>query len=116
MRRNKLIRTLLCAAIAALFTACSHLSKPATNVSTWTVAPKRADCVGVAPMKCLVIQDNTKPNSQPTFLYSNIEGFDYLEGFEYRIEVESTTVANPPADGSSIRYRLVKLLSKTAKN
>ena len=112
------LKALAYSAIALALAACAQLpqSSAAANTSTWTVAPKRVDCVGVAPMKCLLIQDNSEPNSQPTLFYSNIEGFDYVEGFEYRILVESLAVANPPADAPSKRYRLVQLLSKTPKN
>lgn len=41
-----------------------------------------------------------------------IEGFDFEEGFRYRIEVERREVADPPADGSSLSYRLLRVLSR----
>ncbi|TNJ46638.1 DUF4377 domain-containing protein [Tamlana fucoidanivorans] len=33
----------------------------------------------------------------------------------YNISVSIKTIANPPADGSSIRYKLSKVNSKTSK-
>ena len=41
-----------------------------------------------------------------------IEGFDYEEGFEYVLKVRKYHIANPPADGSSIGYSLIKIKSK----
>ena len=47
--------------------------------------------------------------------YSQIEGFSYEPGYEYVLQVRKEKIDNPPADGSSIRYRLVKVVSKTQK-
>jgi hypothetical protein len=83
-------------------------AKPATEV--WVVASRYKDCQGVGPMKCMFV---TKPNGAQELFYDRIEGFDYQEGNEYKIEVSSVKVANPPADASSIRYTLVKVISQT---
>ena len=45
---------------------------------------------------------------------TGIEGFDYKEGYAYRLKVKKTHLANPPADASNIRYKLLKVLSKQA--
>lgn len=45
-------------------------------------------------------------------LYNAIEGFEYELGFVYSIKVKIFQVENPPADGSSLRYEFVELLSK----
>lgn len=87
--------------------------KPTVMTEVWTIGSHYKDCVGVAPMKCLMV---TKPNGSPEFFYSAIEGFDYQEGFEYQIQVQGTAVTNPPADGSSISYKLVKLISQKKSN
>ena len=42
-----------------------------------------------------------------------IEGFTYIEGYEYVLKVSKTTIKNPPADGSSISYKLIQVVSKT---
>jgi hypothetical protein len=42
-----------------------------------------------------------------------IEGFTYVEGFEYTLKVQKTTIKNPPADGSSISFKLIQVVSKT---
>jgi heat shock protein HslJ len=45
-----------------------------------------------------------------SFLYSQIDGFDYQPGYLYRLKVRETRLlpAQVPADTSSIRYELVE--------
>ncbi len=45
--------------------------------------------------------------------YDSIEGFDYSEGTSYVIDVQVVEVASPPADGSSLSYSLVEVVSET---
>ncbi len=73
------------------------------------VAPTKVDCVGVAPMKCLQVRE---VGGQWRNFYSPIEGFDFVEGSRYRLQVKVSQIANPPADGSSLRYQLVRVLDK----
>ena len=73
------------------------------------VAPTKADCVGVAPMKCLLVRQN---GGDWRNFYAPIEGFDWVEGSRYRLQVKVSKIANPPADASSIRYQLVRVLDK----
>ncbi|HEY9168134.1 MAG TPA: DUF4377 domain-containing protein [Lutibacter sp.] len=44
--------------------------------------------------------------------YSNIEGFEYELGYVYDLIVEKQAIKNPPADGSSINYGLIEIISK----
>lgn len=72
------------------------------------VASARASCVGVVRMQCLKVRRNA---SGPWELwYDPIEGFDYKPGVVYRILVSGHKVANPPADSSSMRWKLEKIL------
>jgi len=41
-----------------------------------------------------------------------VEGFDFQWGYSYTLKVIETTLANPPMDGSSKHYKLVKVISK----
>lgn len=43
--------------------------------------------------------------------FGGIQGFDYVRGHEYELEVRKTTLANPPADGSNIAYELLKIIN-----
>jgi hypothetical protein len=43
---------------------------------------------------------------------SQIEGFDFEEGYAYRIKVSIAPIPHPPADGHSLSYTLIKIISK----
>lgn len=83
------------------------------NEKTFIVGPETADCTGVAPMKCLQVKEK-ESDSWENF-YTNIEGFTYEPGYEYVLKVKTEKIENPPMDGSSIKYTLVKQVSKTKK-
>jgi hypothetical protein len=48
-------------------------------------------------------------------LYSPIEGFEYEKGYNYELLIKEDNVVNPPADASSIKYTLLKIVSKEKK-
>lgn len=78
-----------------------------------TIASEQGDCVGVAPMKCLLVKKEGQADWE--FFYNGIEGFNYVPGYEYVLEVRTEKVENPAADQSSLKYVLVKEVSKTQK-
>lgn len=88
-------------------------SAPATEgevVRMW-IQPELADCVGVGPMECL--QVSYTEDGTPELFYSAIDGFQFVEGTSYVIDVQVTDVPSPPADGSSLAYTLVEVVSET---
>jgi hypothetical protein len=114
----KSIATILKGAVPALalfaMTQCTTTAgASAADEKTFIVGPQTADCTGVAPMKCLQVKEKTSESW--TNFYSNIEGFTYEPGYEYVLKVKTEKIANPPADGSSVKYTLVKQVSKTKK-
>ncbi|MGW8225878.1 MAG: META domain-containing protein [Anaerolineales bacterium] len=82
------------------------------ELKTVYVGSKLQDCVGVAPQKCMQVKES--PEEEYTLFYDQIEGFEYEEGYEYKLLVQEEQVENPPADGSSIRWILVSIESKEA--
>ncbi len=76
------------------------------------VGPTQADCVGVGPMKCLLVKEGSAEGPYLMF-YNDIKGFDFEEGYHYELRVRKTNVENAPADGSSIAFELVELVDKT---
>ena len=44
--------------------------------------------------------------------FSGIDGFEYEKGYEYVLEVKKIILANPPMDGSNLKYELIKVVSK----
>jgi hypothetical protein len=82
----------------------------AATAQTLFVRERRNDCQGEAPMKCLQVRES--PGDPWRNFFGRIEGFDYEEGTTYELRVEVTPVASPAADASSLRYRLVEVLSQ----
>lgn len=75
------------------------------------VSEKKADCEGgEGPRKCLQVR--SKESEPWTFFYSKIEGFTYEEGTKYQLEVATEPRPNPPQDASSVKYKLVKIVSQ----
>lgn len=62
------------------------------------------------PEECMLVKFNN-PNGEWEHLgLYRIEGFTYVKGHEYELRVKMTTLANPPADGYSHKYLLVKII------
>ncbi len=78
-------------------------------VRMW-IGPELVECEGVAPTECM--QVSYAEDGAPELFYDSIEGFDYSEGTSYVIDVQVTEVASPPADGSSLSYSLVEVVSE----
>ena len=84
-------------------------AKLGKNDKVLEVGPVKADCVGVAPMKCLRVRES---GDQWRNFSGDIEGFDFVEGYHYRLQVNVEKIASPPADASKLRYKLVRVLNK----
>lgn len=125
---NRKTRTLLGAAVIAgstLLAGCqtdaaatdaraarSADGRPVTK--TVYVAPQPARCTGVAPMDCLQVRSS--PAEPWSLWYAGIEGFAYQPGYQYVLEVDEYRVAQPPADGSSIRWVLKRVVERRQVN
>lgn len=101
--KSKLV--LLTLSLGLLF-SCSK-----DNEKTLFVSDTLVNCTGVAPQKCLQIKEHEKDDWSN--FYGKIEGFDYEEGYSYKLKVEVSTVLDPPADGSSKKYTLLEVIEKT---
>ncbi len=102
--------------VLILITAISLMSSCTTTKDTvkMTVASEKRMAMGVAPMEVLQVKEGD--DKDWSFFYSNIEGFNYEAGYEYVLEVKKENVSSPtPADASTIKYILVKEISKTKK-
>lgn len=67
-------------------------------------------CVGVAEMQCMQVREVASEPWQN--FYQQIEGFEFEAGFSYRLEVSKVKRDNPPADASSLHYKLVRIIDK----
>ena len=95
---------------AVLLSGCANLSGPDERVITMDVAAQRVPCMGIVPQECLSVRQ--EQDTAWTLFYDPIDGFQFESGFEYTIRVAVRTVSNPPADGSSLAYRLLEILRK----
>jgi Domain of unknown function (DUF4377) len=107
-----LLKAFAASAVFLIILQCKTTSNM-SNEKTIMVASQTADCTGVAPMKCLQIKEKESDNWE--MMYTNIEGFTYEPGFEYTLKIKTEKIENPPMDGSSIRYILLKQISKVKK-
>jgi len=74
------------------------------------------DCTGVAPQQCLLVQQGDQIGTDDwSLFYSTIEGFSYESDFVYDLLVKVRKVENPPADASSLAYKLVEIIVKEPK-
>ena len=78
------------------------------------MASKQVDCTGVGKQKCYLVKEGEAKIW--SYMYQSVEGFTYEPGYEYVLKVKKEKVANPPADASSIRYILEKVVSKKTEN
>jgi heat shock protein HslJ len=99
--------------ITIKFSAAASALEPAGQ-SILYVGPNLVDCVGVAPQQCMLVREN--PEDDWKYFYDQIEGFDYEEGYLYKLLVLQEIDPNPPADRSSISYRLVNVEDQVPLN
>jgi hypothetical protein len=94
-----------------LATGCTGILSP-DNAATLTleVAEGRVPCVGLGPRECMLAREACA--AEYTLFYDDIKGFVYEPGFRYRLVVSRHVVVNPPSDGSSVAYRLVRVDAK----
>ena len=72
-----------------------------------SVGPDLEDCVGSAPMRCMVVNGE--------LFYDDIEGFEHEAGYRYRLRMERYDRWQgqaPPADASKYGYRLIDVVEK----
>ncbi|MEZ4851121.1 MAG: DUF4377 domain-containing protein [Bacteroidia bacterium] len=77
-----------------------------------TIDHYRAPCSGEAIQLCMRVKHG-ESKSDWEYFYDQIEGFSYEPGYIYELEVEKEEIPNPPQDGSSIKWVLKKIISKT---
>lgn len=110
--------------LTALISACSLTSfidkndqgPLAKNEAIYWINSAKVECIGIVPMMCLQAQKGELLVQQRwEYFYSSIEEFNYEAGNIYKLVIKEETipVEQLPADASSIKYSLVKILEKT---
>lgn len=116
--RHKTSRGMLrttAALLLFLFGCCENAAGQGKREFTLYVNSHMAKCQGEALMNCLVVRKDTLPATPWEWMHTHIEDFDYEPGYLYTLRVEEEDIPRHrvPADASSKRYRLIKLLDKS---
>lgn len=102
-------------AVVAVLAAC-FITGPEEDEVRMLVAADSVDCVGAhGPRRCLSVRELGSNAAYDDWhpLFEGIEGFDHEPLFEYDLIVIRREIENPPADGSSVAYRLRLIIDKT---
>ncbi|WP_424952172.1 DUF4377 domain-containing protein [Deinococcus sp.] len=78
------------------------------------LGPQQVACEGVIPQRCLLVKQPAEVAW--SLFYGAIEGFAYQPGVTSLLRVRLERLARPAADGSSVRYRLVRVLGTQMVN
>lgn len=62
------------------------------------------------PIECMLVKEEGGNGQWQNLVFGTIEGFTYEKGHAYELKVRKTILANPPADGSNCRYKLIEIL------
>lgn len=108
--RARSLRLALLLGAAVVVAACPALTAPRASVHDMEIAPASITCVGMYERQCLLVRMDG--DTEWVNFFESIKGFAYEPGYRYRLVVLARDVPNPPADGSSVAYRLLKLVSK----
>ncbi len=114
MKKNKLLIGLILAVfcVSISFFGCDDDKE---EVHMW-IAAEREMCGGPLGNEYLSIMYKWKESDNHWMCMGfSIKEFEYEEGYEYHLLVESTPIKNPGADQSSESYELRKVISKTKK-
>ncbi|MGD8466818.1 MAG: META domain-containing protein, partial [Anaerolineae bacterium] len=108
---GKLLVWLVLSVVGAVALAACGPFVGGPQEKTVYVGPYLVPCVGVGPQECMLVREDL--GEDWTMFYDRIDGFDYEEGFEYRLRVVEEEIDNPPADASSLQWSLVEVVEKT---
>jgi hypothetical protein len=91
-----------------MFAGCASTIGPDEELITLEIGPQLVECTGVGPTRCMLVR--TLPDQTWVIFHGAIEGFVHETGYRSVLEVARRRIPDPPADGSSLHYRLVRVL------
>jgi hypothetical protein len=75
------------------------------------IGAKRVPCQGEGKQECLQMKEN-ESDTEWQYLYENIEGFEFEEGYLYHIQVQIMETGESIPDKSNKTYKLLQTISK----
>ena len=100
-----------------MFTSCNLFDddEPTDKIETVTlyVSGETGSMIGLTgvPHECMLVKEKGQ-TTWNQWEFEGINGFTYEKGFDYELLVTKTIYANPPADGGSYGYSLIREVSK----
>lgn len=90
-----------------LFSACKGIP---TEKTIW-INDQTISCFSFVKIECLEIQygEEIDPDKWEA-IYGSIEGFTFEPGKKVKLKIRERVMTNPPADGSNVSRKLVKVL------
>jgi hypothetical protein len=101
---------LLLALLVPNLSGCGILEPNSERLLTLHVGPETAECVAIEVRQCLLVKE--RPSDSWNFFFAPIEGFTFEPGYLYVLQVRGRSIRNPPQDGSSEEYHLLRIVSK----
>jgi len=75
------------------------------------------ECQGIILQQCYLVQEGDAiGGTNWELFYDPILGFEFEAGYVYDLDVTVTKVDNPPADASSLKYSLNRIIQKIKKD
>lgn len=117
IQRTRIGINIIFLAILIMFTSCDFFvdNEPTDKRYTVTlyVSAKTGNMMGLTGIahECMLVKEKGQSSWTP-WEFEGINGFTYDKGFEYELLVTKTIYANPPADGGSYGYELIREVSK----
>jgi hypothetical protein len=90
---------------------CDYSGELAADEHVFQILHYRDGCIGEGSSLCM--QEREGNRDEWWNFYHGIHGFDYQWGYTYCLKVQSRDIPDPLADGPSIEYSLLEILSKT---
>jgi hypothetical protein len=116
-KNHKTMKSFMCILmIISQVSACTDVSSSPTaadaQTETWQIKHHKTIAQGESAQWCYLVRKSETGDWQ--FFYAPLEKLDYKWGHDYVVQVKQTKIANPPADGSSIRFEVVSVISDKA--
>ncbi len=113
-------RRILVSLFILLLLSCSNTDEPTIPVvgnipegTNLRINFYRQLCFGEGRFQCMLAQEGEQLGTESwSNFFGGIDGFEYEGGYIYNLEVRTRTIENPPADGSSIAYELIRIISQ----
>lgn len=102
------LKILMMTKIYTLMVLTLFLSSCSAKKVIYVTGSSFVNCEGVLKHEPLHIKENIE--DKWIVLHDTIESFEYKEGYTYKIEVKTTKIKNQPADGTALKYELVKVI------